>query len=88
MQEKHLKKSVKHTSKSKIDFSDIPELTDKELSKAKRVGRPNSDNPKQLIAFRIDPRLLNKLKKLAILKNKPYQTLLHELLELAVKKAA
>lgn len=81
-------KSVKHISDPKIDFSDIPESTDEELARAKRVGRPRTGNAKQLIAFRIEPALLAKLRKLAAKKGRPYQTLLHELLESAVKKAA
>lgn len=81
-------KNVKHTPDSKIDFSDIPELTDNELATGRRVGRPRKDNAKQLIAVRIDPRLLTKIRKLATKKKKPYQTLLHELLEEAVEEAA
>jgi predicted DNA binding CopG/RHH family protein len=71
-----------------IDFSDIPESTDDELAGARRVGRPKTGQAKQLIAFRIDPKLLTKLRKLAAKKRRPYQTLLHEILESAVKKAA
>ena len=67
-----------------IDFSDIPELTDKQLKKARRVGRPKSDNPKQLIAIRTAPELLSKLRKIAKSKKTPYQTLMHNLLEDAV----
>jgi len=43
---------------------------------------------KQLIAIRIDPRLLAELRRLAARQHKPYQTLVHELLEAAVKRAA
>jgi uncharacterized protein (DUF4415 family) len=81
-------RSAKHTSDHKIDFSDIPESTDEELARATRVGRPRTNNAKQLIAFRIDPALLAKLRKLAAKRGRPYQTLLHEILESAVKKAA
>lgn len=81
MRDKQTAKSGKHISDEDIDFSDIPESTDEELKHAKRVGRPNSDNPKQLIAIRIDPSLLNKIKKMAKRKKKGYQTLIHELLE-------
>ncbi len=85
---KHRAKSARHIPDSKIDFSDIPELTDEELSRARRVGRPKSHDAKQLIALRIHPKLLAKLRKLADKKGKPYQTLLHELLEDAVDEAA
>ncbi len=71
-----------------IDFSDIPESTDEELKGARRVGRPATGNAKQIIAIRIDPKLLAALRKLATKQDKPYQTLIHELLEQAAKKAA
>jgi uncharacterized protein (DUF4415 family) len=73
---------------SRIDFSDIPESSDEELSRARRVGRPTTGQAKQLIAIRIDPRLLSDLRHLAARHRKPYQTLVHELLEAAVKHAA
>ena len=71
-----------------IDFSDIPELGDDELKQAKRVGRPKIENPKQLIAIRISPALLDRLRKLAKKRKQPYQTLMQELLEKAVKNQA
>jgi predicted DNA binding CopG/RHH family protein len=73
---------------SKIDFSDIPESTGEELRRARRVGRPRTGNAKQLIAIRIAPRLLAQLRRLASKQSKPYQTLIHELLERATKKVA
>jgi len=73
---------------SEIDFSDVPESTAGELKSARRVGRPATGNPKQLIAIRIDPSVLAKLRKMAAAEDKPYQTLIHELLEKAAKKAA
>ncbi len=73
---------------SRIDFSDIPESSDQELARARRVGRPTMGWAKQLIAIRIDPRLLATLRKLAAHQRKPYQTLVHELLEAAVRRAA
>ena len=69
-------KSGKHMPDSKIDFSDIPDSSDAELSRARRVGRPTTGRAKQLI----DPQLLAELRQLAAKKRKPYQTLLHELL--------
>ena len=85
---KRVRKSGKLTSDKDLDFSDIPELTDAELKRAKRVGRPKSDNPKQLIAIRIDPFLLSQIQKMASKQGLPYQTLIHSLLEKAAKKAA
>lgn len=81
-------KKEKHTLDYEIDFSDIPESTDEELKRARRVGRPATGNPKQLIAIRIDPSILAKLRKMAAAEDKPYQTLIHELLEKAAKRAA
>jgi uncharacterized protein (DUF4415 family) len=72
----------------RIDFSDIPESSEGELRSARRVGRPTTGRAKQLIAIRLDPRLLAELRKLAARQRKPYQTLVHELLEAAVKRAA
>ena len=72
---------------SRIDFSDIPESTDAELKRARRVGRPKTGSAKQLIAIRISPRLLAQLRRLAARQSKPYQTLIHELLERATKTA-
>jgi uncharacterized protein (DUF4415 family) len=85
---KAIAKSAKHIPDSNIDYSDIPESTDEELKKARRVGRPAIGNPKQLIAIRIDPKLLSTLRRLASKQDKPYQTFIHELLEKAAKKAA
>ena len=73
---------------SEIDFSDIPESKDEELRRARRVGRPVSGIAKQLIAIRLSPKLLNQLRKMAARQRKPYQTLIHELLERAASHAA
>src|SRR3990172_7368130 len=79
-------KSAKHMPDSRIDFSDIPESTDEELKRARRVGRPRTGRAKQLIAIRIDPRLLAQLRRLAAKQSKPYQTFIHEVLERAAKR--
>ncbi len=71
---------------SRLDLSDIPEATDEQLHRARRVGRPVTGNAKQLIAIRIAPRLLAQLRRLAAKQSKPYQTLIHELLERAANK--
>ena len=80
-------KNARHMADSRIDLSDIPESSDKELMHARRVGRPATGRTKQLIAIRLDPRLLAELRQLAARQRKPYQTLVHELLEAAVKRA-
>jgi len=74
-------KKEKPLPDSAIDFSDIPESADTELRRARRVGRPRSRDAKLLIAIRIRPSLLTKIRKIAKQKGKPYQTLIHELLE-------
>ena len=81
-------RNAKHIPDSQIDFSDIPEATDEELKRARRVGRPKSGTAKQLIAIRVDPRLLASLRRMAAKLGKPYQTLIHELLEKAARRAA
>ena len=73
---------------SRIDFSDIPQSTEAELKRARRVGRPRTGAAKQLIAIRISPRLLAQLRRLAAKQSMPYQTLIHQLLEKAAKRAA
>lgn len=80
--------SGKHTSDRRIDFSDIPDSSDEELRRARRVGRPSTGQAKQLIAIRLDPRLLTKLRALALKQKKPYQTFIHELLEQATRRVA
>ena len=83
---KQAAKNARHTPSSDIDFSDIPESTDAELRRARRVGRPKTGNAKQLIAIRIAPRLLAQLRRLAAKQSKPYQTLIHEVLERAAAR--
>ncbi|MBV9242028.1 MAG: hypothetical protein JO314_08465 [Acidobacteria bacterium] len=80
--------NVKHITDEEIDFSDIPELTDDQLKRAVRIGRPATGSAKHMIAFRISPNLLSKIRKLADKNNTPYQTYLHQLLEDAVGKKA
>ncbi|MEP6788153.1 MAG: hypothetical protein ABJB40_06970 [Acidobacteriota bacterium] len=77
-----------HIDDRDIDFSDIPESTLDELKSAVRIGRPSTGNAKQMIAFRISPSLLSRIRKLAAKRETPYQTLLHELLEDAMDKRA
>ena len=70
-----------------IDFSDLPESTDSELHRARRVGRPRTGKAKQLIAIRISPQLLSRLRRLAAERGQPYQTLIHEFLEEAAGRS-
>jgi len=79
-------RNAERISDEQIDFSDVPESTDAELRRARRVGRPRTGRAKQLIAIRISPGLLAQLRRLAAEQDKPYQTLIHELLEKAANK--
>jgi predicted DNA binding CopG/RHH family protein len=79
-------KNARHISDRRTDFSDIPQSTDVELKRARRVGRPKTGNAKQLIAIRIAPPLLARLRRLTAKRSKPYQTLIHELLERAAPR--
>jgi hypothetical protein len=46
------------TKSKKINFSDIPELSDKQLSRMRRVGRPTvGDERRKLIAVRSDAKV-------------------------------
>ena len=73
----------------KIDFSDIPELTDRQLSSMRRVGRPTmGDEPRKLIAIRLDAKVLSWLRKTAEKKGLPYQSLVNEILASEMRKAS
>ena len=76
----------KPTPNNAIDFSDIPESTDKELRKARRVGRPRNTDAKIFIGIRLRPSLLAKIRKAAKAEGKPYQTFIHDILEKRMKK--
>ena len=73
----------------KLDFSDIPELTDRQLSFMRRVGRPTmGDEPRKLIAIRLDAKVLGWLRKTAVKKGLPYQSLVNEILASEMRKAS
>ena len=81
------KKNAKSIPDSKIDYSDIPELTDEQLEGMKRMGRPLlGQKPRHLIAIRVDPAVLEKIKKRADADGKGYQTLINEILGEYVKR--
>jgi uncharacterized protein (DUF4415 family) len=90
----HLKKqqvSASQPSDSEIDFADIPELSDEQLRKMKRVGAgrpPIGIAPRKMISIKLDPGLLENLKRAAKKSGKPYQSLIHEILERHIKKYA
>jgi hypothetical protein len=65
--------SANYLPDSKLNLSDIPEMTTDEMKRARRVGRPPTGHAKDLIAIRISPRLLQQLRRLAAKQNKPCQ---------------
>lgn len=82
-------KNVSGMKSKKIDFSDIPEWTGRQLSSMRRVGRPTmGDEPRKLIAIRLDPRVLGWLRKTAEKKGLPYQSLVNEILASEMRKAS
>src|SRR4029077_17160010 len=83
------KRKGKTMRQKKIDFSDIPELSDKQLSRMRRVGRPTvGEEPRKLIAIRLDPKVLVWLRETAEKKGLPYQSLVNQILAEEMKKAS
>jgi predicted DNA binding CopG/RHH family protein len=80
--------NVKYLPDSELDLIDIPEMTDEQLKRGRRVGRPKTGHAKHLIAIRVSPSVLYLLRRQAEKCNKPYQTYIHEILERAAKKSA
>ncbi len=83
------RKSAKSMSRkvkdSEINFSDIPEISDEELSKFKRRGRPVlGESPRKAVSIRIDEGVLEKIKNQAKKKGIAYQSLINEILKKAV----
>lgn len=74
--------------KSKIDYSDIPPLSDRQLAVMRRVGRPSlGEEARKLIAIRLDTQVLRWLKNTATKRHVPYQSLINDILAQAMKKA-
>ena len=74
--------------KRKIDFSDIPELSDEQLARMRRVGRPTIGRaPRAPISLRIDPDVLARLKARAAKRGVPYQSLINDILARAMRRA-
>ena len=80
-------KSVRRTTPSKIDFSDIPDSSPEQLRAMRRVGRPPlGDRARQLIAIRVDPDVLERFRKEARRRRVGYQTLMNEALAEHIRK--
>ncbi len=86
--EKQTKKKKK-TTKEKIDYSDIPALSEGQLRSMRRVGRPPmGGSSKLMISLRIDPEVLDAIQKFAAKKGKGYQVLIHDILKNFISKKA
>jgi uncharacterized protein (DUF4415 family) len=71
----------------RIDYSDIPESSPEQLTAMRRVGRPPlGDEPRRLIAIRVDPSVLESFRKEARRRNVGYQTLINEVLAEHIRK--
>jgi uncharacterized protein (DUF4415 family) len=82
-------KNEKGMRSKKIDYSDIPELSDRQLAAMRRVGRPTlGDEPRKLIAIRLDAKVLGWLRKTAEKRGLPYQSLVNEILASEMRKAS
>ncbi len=65
----------------RINYSDIPEASAEQLKVMRRVGRPPiGDEPRRLIAIRVDPSVLESFRKEARRRHVGYQTLINEVL--------
>ena len=79
----------RRTRARKIDCSDIPEASTEQLRAMRRVGRPPiGEQARQLIAIRLDPRVIDEFRKEAKRRNLGYQTLINEVLAKHVKHVA
>jgi uncharacterized protein (DUF4415 family) len=64
-----------------IDLSDIPEASPAQLRAMRRVGRPPlGATARRLIAIRIDPQVLDAVRREARRKGLGYQSLINDLL--------
>jgi uncharacterized protein (DUF4415 family) len=71
----------------RIHYSDIPESSPEQLKVMRRVGRPPlGKEPRQLIAIRVDPAVLDEFRKGARRRRVGYQTLINEVLAQHVRK--
>jgi uncharacterized protein (DUF4415 family) len=75
-------------ARHRIDFSDIPELSDAQLRRMKRVGRPTiGRSPRKAVSLRLDPDVLERLKAKAAKRGLPYQSLINDILARSVRRA-
>jgi uncharacterized protein (DUF4415 family) len=80
---------TRNVTRGKIDFSDTPELSDRQLASMRRIGRPPlGDEARQLIAIRLDPKVLQWLRTVAAKRQIPYQSLINDILAGEMKKVS
>lgn len=81
-------RSAPRTAKTpRIGFSDIPDSSPAQLRAMRRVGRPPlGDQPRQLIAIRVDQGVLDEFRKEARRRRVGYQTLINEALAEHIRK--
>ncbi len=78
--------SARRTART-IDFSDLPEASATQLGAMRRVGRPPlGDTARQLIAIRLDAKVLARFRKEARRRGVGYQTLINEVLAKHARK--
>ena len=71
-----------------IDFSDVPEASPTQLRAMRRVGRPPLGTAaRRLIAIRIDPQVLDAVRREAKRRGLGYQSLINDLLAEHVRRA-
>ena len=71
-----------------IDFSDIPKASAAQLRTMRRVGRPPLGSAaRRLIAIRIDPQVLDAVRREAKRRGRGYQSLINDLLAAHVRRA-
>ena len=81
------KREPRTVTARRIDFSDIPEASGEQLRAMRRVGRPPlGDRARQLIAIRLDPKVLRELRREAARRNVGYQTLVNRVMAEYVRK--
>jgi uncharacterized protein (DUF4415 family) len=82
-------KKARRTAARKIDFSDLPEASTEQIRELGRVGRPLiGEQAPQLIAIRVDTRVIAECRKEAKRRDVGYQTLINEVLARHVKHVA
>ena len=74
-------------TRRQIDYSDTPDSSAEQLKAMRRGGRPPlGDEPRQLIAIRLDAGVLDQFRKEARRRRVGYQTLINEVLARHVRK--